>query len=406
MNATVNIICYRQKTLKNGKHPLMIRVAKNGKTKYKSLGISVHSDHWDFQKNRPLPKCPNRELILKIILEKEVEFQKEILELASMQKEYTASSLIAAKTNQVTTKSVGSFFEELVGQLKKVDRINCAGSFKSTWNSLKKFCGNDLDFPFSYLDVEFLGKYEQWLKSQNYTEVTMFSIFKNIRTAYNKAIAAKCTSKSSYPFEEFKLSKFDTKTQKRAISKDAIKKIMEVDLSNELYYTQFSRDMFIFSYLCSGINLADIARLKIENMKDNKLMYIRKKTKKKINTPLSDETLQIIQKYAAGKTKPSDYIFPIFDDTLHKTEVQKHHRLHKVLGKVNPSLKIVTRLAGLNVNLTTYVARHSFATVLKNSGVNFALISEALGHSDIATTQIYLDSFESEQVGEALKHLL
>ena len=78
MKATVNIICYRKKTLKNGEHPLMIRVAKNGKTKYKSLGISVHPDNWDFQTNRPQNDCPNRELILKIILEKEVEFQKKI----------------------------------------------------------------------------------------------------------------------------------------------------------------------------------------------------------------------------------------------------------------------------------------------------------------------------------------
>ena len=81
MNATVNIVCYRQKTLSNGNHPLMIRVTRNGKRKYKSLGISVHPDNWDFKTNRPKLKCPNRELILKIILEKEVEFQKEILEL-------------------------------------------------------------------------------------------------------------------------------------------------------------------------------------------------------------------------------------------------------------------------------------------------------------------------------------
>ena len=63
MNATVNIICYRQKTLKNGQHPLMTRVSKNGKKKYKSIGISVHPDHWDFEKNRPKAKYPNRELI-------------------------------------------------------------------------------------------------------------------------------------------------------------------------------------------------------------------------------------------------------------------------------------------------------------------------------------------------------
>ena len=60
-------------------------------------------------------------------------------------------------------------------------------------------------------------------------------------------------------------------------------------------------------------------------------------------------------------------------------------------------------IAFLNI---TYVARHSFASVLKKSGVNIALISEALGHSDLATTQIYLDSFDNKQVDEAMKHLL
>jgi len=83
--------------------------------------LSVHPDHWDFQNNRPLPKCPNRELILKTILEKEAKFQREILELISMQKEYTASSLIAAKTNQVKIKTVEEFFNKLIENFKKTD---------------------------------------------------------------------------------------------------------------------------------------------------------------------------------------------------------------------------------------------------------------------------------------------
>jgi len=384
----------------------MIRVAKNSKTKFKSLGISVHPDNWDFQKNRPKNDCPNKELILKIILEKEVEFQKEILELASMQKDYTAASLVASKTNQITARSVGGFYAELVKQLDRANRINYARSFKHTWYSLKKFCGNDLDFPFSDMDVEFLRKYEKWLKDLNYTEVTISHIFRNVRTTYNRAITEKCALKSSYPFNEFKVSKFDVSTQKRAIPKDAIKKVMAVDLNKELFYTQFARDVFIFSYLCGGINFTDISSLKISNLTESKLVYIRKKTKKKIKTPLSNEALQIIQKYAADKSKPSDYIFPILDDKFHKTEVQKFNRSQKVLRRVNLALKKVAKLAGINANLTTYVARHSFATVLKNSGVNIALISETLGHSDITTTQIYLDSFESEQISDALRNLL
>jgi len=271
---------------------------------------------------------------------------------------------------------------------------------------MKRFCGNDLDFPFHNIDVQWLSKYELWLKNSNCTDVTIAILFRTLRSAYNKAISAKCALKSSYPFDEFKISKFDTSTPKRAIPKETIKKIMEVDLSKELYYIQFSRDIFIFSYLCGGINFTDIASLKLANLADNKIMYIRKKTKKKINTPLSDEALQIIKKYAANKTNHSEYIFPILDDKFHKTEVQRANRIHKVIGKVNPSLKKVAKLAGIKANLTTYVARHSFATVLKNSGVNIALISETLGHSDLATTQIYLDSFESEQIGEAFKNLL
>jgi len=406
MNATVSIVCYKQKTLKNGEHPLMIRVSKDRKVKYKSLGLSVHPDHWDFKTNRPKAKCPNRELLLKTILEKEAEFQKEILELTSMQKEYSASSLMAAKTHQVLTKSVGDFLEELIEQFEKANRVGYARSFRHTWNSIKRFFGKDLDFPFSDIDTEWLCRYERWLKENKCSEVTIAIIFRNIRSAFNKAIAAKCALKSSYPFTEYKVSKLDTSTQKRAIPKEAIKKVMAVDLSKEKFYVQFSRDIFIFSYLCGGINFADIASLKISNLIDSKLVYIRKKTKKKISTPLSVEALQIIERYAAAKTKASDYLFPILDDKVHKTEIQRHNRIHKIIGKVNPSLKQIAKLAGINANLTTYVARHSFATVLKNSGVNIALISETLGHSDIATTQIYLDSFESEQIGEALKNLL
>ena len=91
---------------------------------------------------------------------------------------------------------------------------------------------------------------------------------------------------------------------------------------------------------------------------------------------------------------------------MHKTSLQKQNRIHKILGKVNKNLKLLAADLKVEANITTYVARHSFASVLKKSGVNIALISEALGHSDLATTQIYLDSFDNEQVDEAMKNLL
>ena len=119
MSATINIVCYKSKTLSNGESPLMISVCKDGKRKYKSLGISVNPNNWDFQRNRPKNDCPNRELILKIILEKEASLQKQILELKSDNKEYTASTLIDAKDNQ-KVRTVSEFYEILIEELKSV----------------------------------------------------------------------------------------------------------------------------------------------------------------------------------------------------------------------------------------------------------------------------------------------
>ena len=62
MSATVEIICYKSKVLKNEEHPLVLRITKDRKRKYQSLGISVKPEHWDFVKNKPKPNCPNREL--------------------------------------------------------------------------------------------------------------------------------------------------------------------------------------------------------------------------------------------------------------------------------------------------------------------------------------------------------
>ena len=230
-------------------------------------------------------------------------------------------------------------------------------------------------------------------------------LFRTLRSAYNKAIEAKSSKKDNYPFNDFKINKFDITTQKRAISKADILKIIEIDLSHELESVKISRDIFVFSYLCAGINFTDIANLKCDNVIGNRLHYTRQKTGKQINLLLNNEAMQIIKHYFLNE-RPDNYFFPILDNRIHITATQKQNRIHKVLGRTDKCLKYIATLANLNVNLTTYVARHSFATVLKKSGVNIGLISEALGHSDINTTQIYLDSFENSQIDDAMKFLL
>ncbi len=162
--------------------------------------------------------------------------------------------------------------------------------------------------------------------------------------------------------------------------------------------------LFTFSYFTAGINFIDMAMLKHENIVDGKLYYTRAKTKKQIIIPLQEKAMEIISNYYVNHASGSAYVFPIFSE-FHKNEVQKANRLHKVLAKINKALKNIGVELGLPIKLTTYVARHSFATVLKRAGVLTSIISESLGHSSEKITQTYLDSFENSQIEEALSHL-
>ena len=404
MRATVCVICFKAKKLSNGESPLMVRITKDRKVKYKSLGISVNPIYWDFNRNKPKPNCPNKDYILKIVLDAESEYQRTILGLMAEEKEFTASTLIAPKEN-VKIKSVREFHSELIKELEQANKIGNSRVYNDSLRLLEMYTNKKLDIPFSHIDIDFLNGYEKWLLLRNYKETSLNLIFRTLRSVYNKAIKGKHAKKANYPFDEYKVSKFSIKTEKRAISKDNIKQIMDVNLSDQTEYMQFAKDLFVFSYLCSGINFTDMANLTPDNIVEGRLLYIRQKTGKKINLPLCKEVNIIIQKYI-NQDKTNKYIFPILHQNVHKTEMQKYNRRKKVLLKVNNALKKISEKTGIKANLTTYVARHSYATVLKNSGVNIALIGETLGHSDLKTTQIYLDSFENEQIDAAMANLL
>ena len=404
MDATISVVCYKSKTLSNGEHPLMLRISKDGKKKYQSLGISVNPKFWDFQKNKPKPKCPNLEYLQKIILDKKLELQKKKLEIKSDQKEYSAATLLEANANLLVAKTVDCFYKEIIAQCEINNKCGNRLVYPNSYNSLKRFTNGKLEIPFNSINVAWLEKYEKWLRSNGNKETTISLMFRTLRSTYNKAIKERCAHLSDYPFQEYKISKFDTSTQKRAIAKTDMLKFTETSQPiGQKKYVELSKDIFIFSYLCGGINFTDIANLTQENIVNGRLHYIRQKTGKLIKIGIPQEAMQIIKKYT---DESNGYLFPILNVKVHKTALQKQNRIHKIRGKVNDILRTLGKRLGIEANITTYVARHSFASVLKKSGVNIALISEALGHSDLATTQIYLDSFDNEQVDEAMKNLL
>lgn len=388
------------KTLSNGEHPLMLCVCKDNKRKYQSLGISIEAEQWDFKNNLPNDKCPNRERIIILINDRINEIQKIALDRKIAGRDFSASTLIeSSKPSNNSKKTVGEYYLTYIENLKHEKRIRYAGMYEISYNSFIKF-NKHLDIPFSDIDVAWLKRYEAWGKEQNLSVSTISTRLRHLRAVFNLALLEQAIKSECYPFHAYKVSKLNRKTAKRALTKDVIRKVMEYQGKSPMECLAI--DIFTFSYLCAGVNFIDMAKLKHSNIQENQLIYNREKTKKLIIVPLQDEARQIIEKYRNDK---SPFIFPILS-TFHKTEIQVANRLHKVLAKINNHLKEIGNKLNLPLPLTTYVARHSFATVLKRAGVSTSIISESLGHSSERVTQIYLDSFDNEQIDNAMKNLL
>ena len=405
MKATVEVVCYKSKPLKDGTFPLMLRVTKDRKRKYVSLGLSLHEKFWDFEKGKPKRNCPNKEQIERLIAAKTAEYNDLIVEMTAQQREYTVETLVSHFHNQVRCATVVELYDKLIDDMKRGGKLGNAGVYKYSRTSLLKFTGQRLQIPFSDIDAVWLRRYENWLRTSDCGDTTISQLFRTLRSVFNKAVELQLVKRDYYPFDAYKVSKFDTRTKKRAITKEDVRKVIALDLSQGYPSERLARDIFVFSYFGAGINCADIALLKYGNVRDGRVQYVRKKTGKPINFLLTEEMRNIIVKYQQQGQTDEDYIFPILDRRVHRTEQQRYDRTHKVLTNTNRWLRKIGQRVGIE-HLTTYVARHTFATVLKRSGVNIAIISESLGHSDLSTTQIYLDSFENSQIDAAMQNLL
>lgn len=397
---TVDVVCYKYKPLKNRELPIKIRVCKDRKTRYINLGVSTKMEHWDFEKNQPKADCPNRELLEKLIASKISEVKSKIVELKSEDKEFSATTLVYKVSNPVKLVTVGELFRQHLSRLEEEKRTGYRLSIQQTYNSLIKF-NRHLDIPFSEMDYNWLRRYETLLRKQGKSENTIGIRFRTIRMIFNLAIEMEVVKPEYYPFKKFKVSKLHQDTAKRAITKDDVQAIINYPTAGKGFYVCLAIDLFTFSYFMGGINFVDMAFLTERNVIDNRLIYTRKKTGKLINLPLQERAALLLKRY---KDKSKPYLFPILSD-FHKTEQQRLNRLRKVITKVNTVLKSLGEELNIPVKLTTYVARHSYATILKRAGVPTSIICESLGHSSEKVTQVYLDSFENSQIDKAMENL-
>jgi integrase/recombinase XerD len=404
--ASAKVVLFTSKTLKNGEHPIMLRVIHDRKTKYVNLNVNCHPDQWDEAKEIPKRKHPLFHEVSVLMSQRLNECKSIILDLEKENRPYSVEEITGILTqNQRKNKiSVLEYFNHEIERLRSKDRLGYAAVFTSTRNYLKNF-RKGKDFFFSDITPTFIVKFDEYLLEKGMKLNSAFMPMRTFKTLINYAKKEGLVNPDFAPFKEFSFSKYRRdKPRKRAIKRDDIRAIENLDLKFDTPVWH-ARNYFMFSYYCAGINFIDMAYLKAENIQQGRLIYIRRKTKEHYNLTILPPAMNIIQQYQSNYPNRGGYIFPILNET-HQTLQSQDYRIDKVLKSTNKYLKEIAGLADLPVHLTTYVARHSFATNLKQSGASTAIISQALGHESERTTQIYLDSLENQVVDDAMKLIL
>ncbi|MES2796233.1 MAG: site-specific integrase [Bacteroidota bacterium] len=393
--ATIDIVLFTSKILKNGEHPIMIRIIKDRKPKYISTGERCAKELWDKKKNQPAKKHPlAKELTIKLEKAK-TDAKKTLLNLEDEKKEFSLEEFGKVLQNKNTPTTVIAFIDLIVSNLIKIDKIGNANVYKNLRRVLVRF-RDGKDFEFSDLDLSFLKKFEQDFRERGLKETSMSNYFRTLRSVYSKAIEDKYAKAESDPFLKFKISKFNTKTKKRAISSEFIKKIEALTFEEGTRIFN-SQKAFMFSYYCMGLNINDLMKLKWENIKNGIILeYLRSKTKREMKIPLNSQAIGILNYYRLQPTE--GYIFNYLSNKIHKTAVQINNRIKKVTKQINEDLKVFAGMVGVESSLTTYVTRHSSAQALKKAGTQGSKITQLMGHQTERETIVYLDDLDPEDL--------
>jgi integrase/recombinase XerD len=379
---------------------ISIRVTHDRKKKYFATGITLTEA--DF--NRVMGEKP-RDSFKSIALKLQA-FEKKAADIVDMLPLFTWAAFEKHYlSNRAAKDNLDLAFSDYATELRGEDRIGTAVSYECSQSSLNKFAPGA---KFADVTPEFLTKYEKWMLGEGNSVTTVGIYLRNLRTLFNNAITDGMLSKEYYPFGK---KRYEIPTGNN------IKKALTLSDIALIYYhkpergttAEMAKDYWLFMYLCNGINVKDMALLKYENIKGEILEFERAKTvrtKRKvepIRVSLNEDMRAIIKRWGNTAKDVSTYIFPVLSKGL--TAVRQRQLIQQLTKVINTQMKDIASELTITSDITTYAARHSFATILQRSGASVSFISEALGHSNVNTTQNYLAGFEDDSKKEMVRAL-
>ena len=394
--ATANLLFDKRVTKKNGKCPVKLTVYYLVQKRRYDINFEYTKEEWDKIKQ---PKLRDDLLkqskgLLFSVLERANKTIESMEEFSFTEFE----ELFFSKKNDV--KDIFSMLQQYIDSLNLEGRINTAMTYRSTKVAFEEFTGKKR-LLFSEVTPNLLKSFEKKWLSDNKSITTVGIYMRSLRTIFNIAKSRNVITEKHYPFSKHKYQIPASVNVKKAISKEDIKKIYQYK-AQRLSAEHFAKDIWVFSYLCNGINLRDIARLKYEDVKGDSIFFLRQKTiqtsranQKQISAVIIPEIKKIIKTWGNKPEQPDQYIFPILKPGM--SIVQEVERVRQTIKTTNKYLRRIAATLKLEIDITTYSARHSFATQLKSSGASTEFISESLGHSSLAVTENYLASFPQDE---------
>lgn len=403
MNTNIILSLDTRRVRKDNKYPIIFRLSHKSKTLSMTTGYAIPEKFWDVKNRKIKNSYKELENVTRVnnFLGKEKARFIDVITKLKEKGDIHHMSINEIKEALVRRKKPQTFFvytEKLIKDFRDQKKVGNARVYETCLKKIKKF-RNEVDFTFEELNYQFLKKLEAYHYGGGYSTNGLSVYMRTLRAIFNRAIKDKIVEKEAYPFNDYTIK--NSPTSKRAIEMEAIDKIRNLDLKegSALFKT---RHTFMMSFYLMGASFTDLAHLKVENIVDGRIQYRRQKTGKFYDIKISKELKPIIEYYMQGK-EPDDYLLPIIKRT---TIGEQYRDVLNARKRYNKRLKDLAKEAGIQEKLTSYVSRHSFASIANNKAIPVTAISEMLGHQDLKTTQTYLASLNRDKLDEYVDNII